>query len=461
MNTHIDVVASHDQPSRGLRSRHLQLMAMGGAIGAGFLLGSGSAIHSTGPGLLVLYLLAGAVMYLLMRALGEMALADPSGGSFSTYATTFLGPRMGFITGWSYWLCVVLVGMTEITAVGILVRHWFPELPQWQPALCAAALFYAINLRPARSFGETEYWFAMIKVVTLGGVLACGIAILFLGIGEVGKHAGVANLWMHGGFFPAGFFGAVAALPIVLFAFGGIEVLALAAAETEKPEQTLPRAIRGLFFRILILYVGSLAIVMMLFPWNSIDPRTSPFILVLQRAGLPAAENVVTLVAVTAILSAGNSVLFAASRMLRSLASASQAPARLRGLSQEGTPQFSVSVCAAAMLIGVALNYFIPERVLGDVMSMVGWLVLFVWATIMLTHLAYRRAVSRGDAKAVSFRVPGAPYSNWLVIATIGFAAVQLLIQGTGAVPFYILLSWFAILLVAYHVTTSQRFRQE
>jgi len=460
MSVQTELIGAQTCHPRGLAGRHLQLMGMGGAIGAGFLLGSGSAIHSAGAGLLLTYLLAGAAMYLMMRALGEVALADPAASSFSTYAMRYLGALAGFITGWSYWVAAVLVGMAEITAVGILLRHWYPDIPQWLPALTATVLLYAINMCPVRSFGEVEYWLAMIKVVTLLGVLVCGVAILFLGLGEVGQHAGISNLWTHGGFFPSGFSGVLAALPVVLFAFGGVEVLALAAAETDRPEQTLPPAVRGLFCRILIIYVGSLAIVMMLFPWNSLDPATSPFIVVLQRAGLPAAQNVLTFVAITAVLSAGNSVLFASSRMLRALANAGQAPAWLNRSSRQGTPQLAVSASAAAMAIGVVLNYLMPERVLGNVMQMVSWLVLMVWAVIMLTHLAYRRALSRGEAKGVSFRLPGAPYSNWLVLATIGFSAFEMAVRGSGAISLCILLAWFALLIFASRAAAGRMRRR-
>jgi AAT family amino acid transporter len=443
------------QPSRTLKGRHLQLMGMGAAIGAGFFLSSGSAIHEAGPGLLLAYLLAGTVMYLIMRALGELALAHPSAGSFTTYATKFLGPLAGFIMGWSYWLGALLVGIAEITAVGILLRPWFPGIPQWVPALGAVVLLFAINIQSVRSFGEAEYWMAMIKVATLLGVLLCGVAIWLFRIGDVGRQASISNLWTYGGFLPNGVSGVLAALPAVVFAFGGVEVIGLAAAETERPEHTLPRAIRGIIYRIIFIYVGSLAIFMILCPWNLFDPTKSPFVLVLQHAGLSAAAGVVTFVAMTALVSSCNCGLFASSRMLRSLASAGQAPLRLQSLSRQGIPHFSVSVSGMAMLIGVGLNYVMPERLFGYLLTIVAWLILLVWANIMLTHLLYRRAVSRGQAKRVSFRMPGAPYTSWLVLLAIGFVAVMLTIHESSVFTLYIVLSWFGLLTVAYLVNAS------
>jgi AAT family amino acid transporter len=394
-------------------------------------------------------------LYLIMRALGELALAHPSAGSFTTYATKFLGPLAGFIMGWSYWLGALLVGIAEITAVGILLRPWFPGIPQWVPALCAVVLLYAINIQAVRSFGEAEYWMAMIKVATLLGVLLCGVAILLFRIGDVGRQASISNLWRYGGFLPNGFSGVLAALPAVVFAFGGVEVIGLAAAETERPEHTLPQAIRGIIYRIIFIYVGSLAIVMMLYPWNRFEPTKSPFVLVLLHAGLSAAAGVVTFVAITAVLSSCNCGLFGSSRMLRSLACSGQAPLRLQSLSRQGIPHFSVSVSGVAMLIGVGLNYVMPERLFGYLLTMVAWLILLVWASITLTHLLYRRAVSRGQAKRVSFRMPGAPYTSWLVLLAIGFVAVMLTIHESSVITLYIVLSWFGLLIVAYLVKAA------
>jgi AAT family amino acid transporter/D-serine/D-alanine/glycine transporter len=396
-----------------------------------------------------------------MRALGELALAYPSAGSFVTYATKFLGPLAGFIMGWSYWLGGLVVGVAEITAVGILLRPWFPGIPQWVPALCAVVLLYAINIQTVRSFGEAEYWMAIIKVATLLGVLLCGVAILLFRIGDVGRQASISNLWTHGGFLPKGFFGVLAALSTVIFAFGGVEVIGLAAAETERPEHTLPRAIRGIIYRIIFIYVGSLAIVMMLYPWDLFEPTQSPFVLVLQRAGLSAAAGIVTFVAITALLSSCNCGLFGSSRMLRSLACSGQAPLRLQSLSRQGIPLFSVSLSGMAMLIGVGLNYVMPERLFGYLLTMVAWLVLLVWANITLTHLLYRRAVSRGQAQRVSFRMPGAPYTSWLVLLAIGFIAVMLVVHESTAITLYIVLAWLGLLIVAYRVTASGYFTRK
>jgi AAT family amino acid transporter len=458
MSTYSSTLPTERQTTRGLKGRHLQLMGMGGAIGAGFFLGSGSAIHEAGPGLLVAYLLAGIVIYLIMRALGEMAVAYPSAGSFTVYVTEFLGSYAGFVIGWSFWFAAVLGGIADMTAVGILVRHWDPAFPQWIAALCTAAVIYAINMRRVRSFGEAEYWMSMIKIVALLGVMICGLAILLFKLGDVGRHSGVSNLWTHGGFLPQGFSGVFTALPFVIFAYAGMEVLGLAAAETEKPEQTLPQAIRGLVYRVLFIYVGSLTVIMMLFPWNVIDPHGSPFIFVLSHAGLSSAASVVTFVAITAIVSSSNSLLFASSRMLRSMASSGQAPRWLERLSDQGVPQLSVSVSGVIMVIGVVLNYLIPEKLFGYILATVAWPILLAWASITVTHLVYRRALSKGEIAGGSFRMPGAPYTNWIILVAIGFVAVMLAMHGTTLTTFYILVGWFGMLTIAYRATVSRSF---
>jgi AAT family amino acid transporter len=446
-----------NQTSHGLKNRHLQLIGIGGAIGAGFFLSSGVAISQAGPALLIAYVLTGAVIFLMMRALGELTLAHPASGSFSSYATQFIGPLAGYITGWSYWLASMLVSIAEITGVGLLLHHWLPHTPQWIPALCATLLLYGINMRAVKSFGETEYWLTTIKVATIVGVLLCGLAILFFKIGSLGQQASVSNLWTHGGFLPNGLHGLLTALPLVIFSYGGVEVIGLAAAETERPEYTLPRAINGIIYRILLFYVGSFAVIMMLSPWNLLDPKESPFVTILTHAGLPAAANVVTFVAITALLSSCNTGLFGTSRMLHALASSGQAPARLQRLNQRNIPSLSVTVSGGILMFGVVLNYLFPEKILGYLLTMVAWLLLWAWSAIALSHLFYRRSLSKEKSSRVNFRMPGSPYTNWAILLVIGLVAVMLAAYGSTRITFYILVSWLGLLTVSYYVNSSRR----
>jgi amino acid transporter, AAT family len=447
--------------SLGLKNRHLQLIGIGGAIGAGFFLGSGAAISQAGPALLIAYVLTGAVIFLMMRALGEMTLAYPAAGSFSSYATQFIGPLVGFITGWSYWLACLLVGVAEMTGVGFLLHHWFPHLPQWIPALCAALLLYGINMRGVRSFGEMEYWLTMIKVATIVAVLLCGFAILLFKIGGLGKQAAISNLWARGGFLPNGMHGLLTALPLVIFSYGGIESIGLASAETERAAYTLPRAINGTLYRILLFYVGSFAVIMMLYPWNLLDPKQSPFVMVLAYAGFPAAANAVTFVAITALLSSCNTGLFGTSRMLHALASSGQAPARLRKLNDQNIPFLSLAVSGSILMFGVVLNYLIPDKILGYLLTMVAWLLLWVWSSIALSHLFYRRAAARDNSRHVIFRMPGSPYTNWAILLVMGVVAVMIAANGSSLITLYLLLSWIASLTLSYYYNRSRRLSEE
>jgi AAT family amino acid transporter/D-serine/D-alanine/glycine transporter len=437
--------------SRSLKNRHLQLMALGGAIGAGFFLGAGAAIRQAGPALLIAYLIAGVMIYFVMRALGELTLAHPSPGSFAAYTSRFIGPLAGFITGWSYWLAFLLVGIAEITGIGLLLHGWYPGIPQWVPTLCATLALYLINMRTVKSFGESEYWLSMIKVVTLIAVLVCGIAVLVFKIGTVDASAHVANLWQYGGILPKGFSGLLAALPLVIFSFGGTEVIGLAAAETDQPERTLPRAINGIFFRILLFYVGTLTIVMMLYPWNSIDPKQSPFVLVLKQAGFSAAAGTLVLVAMSAFFSSTNTFLFGSSRLLHALASSGDAPAHLKRLNKRNVPYLSVTLSGAVLMLGVVLNYFIPDKIFGYLLSAAAWIALWMWTSIMLSHFSYWRTISKSSHERISFRLPGAPYTNWIVVLAIAATALLIAINGTTRITFYIIASWLVILVAAYY----------
>jgi AAT family amino acid transporter len=450
-------VQQTDRASHHLKNRHLRMMALGGAIGAGIFLGSGAAIKQAGPALLIAYLLGGAMVYLVMRALGELTLADPLLGSFAAYATRYIGPLAGFITAWSFWLGFLLVGVAEITGIGLLVHRWYPDVPQWLPALCATLLLFAINMRAIRSFGESEYWLAMIKVVMILAVLLCGLAILIFKIGDVGAHAQVANLWQYGGILPRGFPGLLAALPLVIFSFGGTEVIGLAAAETDRPEETLPRAINGVFFRIMLFYVGSLAIVMMLYPWNSINPKESPFVLVLNQAGFAAAAGTITFVAISAFFSSSNTALYGSSRMLHSLAASGNAPARLQVLNKQNIPYLSVTLSGAVLMVGVGLNYLVPDKIFGYLFSATAWIILWIWTSIMLCHFNYWRALSKDAAPRVSFRLPSAPYTNWAVILAIGVIAVLIAKNGTTRITFYVLAVWLGVLITAHYAKRSRK----
>src|SRR5690242_8015625 len=242
--------------SRGLHSRHIQLIAIGGTIGVGLFLGSAKAIHNAGPGLLLSYVLGGIAVFFIMRALGELLTYRPVAGSFASYATEFVSPFTGYITGWTYWFTWVVTCMAELTAIGIYVHYWLPNTPQWIPALVALFVLYGANLLAVRVYGELEFWFALIKVATIVTLIVAGLVVIFLGVGDLGKTAGFHNLWSHGGFLPFGAMGVILTLQIVMFAYTGVELIGVTAGEAQNPSEVLPRATNNIIYRILIFYIG-------------------------------------------------------------------------------------------------------------------------------------------------------------------------------------------------------------
>jgi AAT family amino acid transporter len=436
--------------ARNLRNRHIQLIAIGGTIGVGLFLGSAKAIHNAGPGLLLAYALGGIAIFFIMRALGELLTYRPVAGSFATYAEEFCGPFAGFVTGWSYWFMWVVIAMAELTAIGIYVRYWFPDVPQWLPALIALVLLYGSNLLAVRVFGELEFWFALIKVATIVVLIVTGLAVVLLHVGSFGGTASFTNLWSHGGFLPFGILGVLLTLQIVMFAYAGVELIGVTAGEAQDPLQALPRATNGIILRILIFYLGALLVIMAVVPWNELSPSVSPFVFVFEKLGVPGAAGIITLVVITAASSSCNSGLFSTGRMLWSLAQRGQAPRAFATLNARQVPAAGIHVSAAVMLLTVALNYLVPKEVFTWVTSITLIGTLWTWGIILISHLAYRRAVQAGRVSAAPFRMPGAPFANWAVLAFLVLVTALLALDPDTRVALYVAPFWFALLGVGY-----------
>jgi len=438
------------QLSRNLRNRHIQLIAIGGTIGVGLFLGSAQAIHNAGPALLIAYLVGGIAIFFIMRALGELLTYRPVAGSFATYAEEFCGPFAGFVTGWSYWFMWVATAMAELTAIGIYVGHWFPQVPQWLPALIALVLLYGVNLLAVRVFGELEFWFALIKVVTIVALILAGLAVIVLHVGSLGPTAGFANLWSHGGFLPFGVRGMLLTIPIVMFAYTGVELIGVTAGEAQDPQRSLPRATNGIILRILIFYLGALTIIMAVVPWDQLSPTVSPFVFVFEKLGVPGAAGIITLVVITAAASSCNSGLFSTGRMLWTLAQRGQAPRSFGALNAQHVPAAGIHLSAGVMLLTVALNYLAPRQVFIWVTSMALIGGLWTWGIILVAHRNYRLAVRAGRAAAAPFRMPGAPVANWLVLAFLVVVAGLLWRDDDTRVAWYVAPLWFGLLGVGY-----------
>ncbi len=441
---------------RGLKDRHIQMIALGGAIGVGLFLGASRAIAVAGPGLLMSYALGGLIVFFIMRALGELLLYRPVAGSFATYAEEFIGPFAGFATGWSYWFTWVTIGMAEITAVAVYVHYWFPELPQWIPALTTLAVLYAVNRISVALFGELEFWFALIKVVTIVAMILIGLAIIFFDITPLGRTASFSNLWSHQGFMPFGILGVVMTLQIVMFAYQGVELIGVTAGEAQNPEKVLPSATNSIIWRILAFYIGALVVMMALVPWNELKPGISPFVFVFERIGIPGAAGLINFVVITAAASSCNSGIFSTGRMLYTLAQFRQAPQAFGKVNRHHLPANAITFSAGLMSIGVLLNYVVPEQVFTWVtsISLIG--ALWTWSVIVIAHLGYRKAVAAGQAKAVAFRMPGAPYMNWVVVAFMVAVGALLALDPSTRVALYVAPVWFALLGIGYRMSRSE-----
>ncbi|WIX04174.1 amino acid permease [Pseudomonas sp. AR5] len=438
---------------RGLKNRHIQLIALGGAIGTGLFLGSAGVLRSAGPSMILGYAIGGLIAFLIMRQLGEMIVEEPVAGSFSHFAHQYWGPFAGFLSGWNYWVLYVLVGMAELTAVGKYVQFWWPEIPTWVTAAAFFVLINLINLTNVKAFGEAEFWFAIVKVVAIIGMILLGLFLLFSGQG--GEQAGITNLWSHGGFFPNGIEGLVMALAIIMFSFGGLELVGITAAEAADPKTVIPKAINQVVYRILIFYIGALTVLLALYPWDSLletlgsaaDPYSgSPFVQIFSLIGSDTAAHLLNFVVLTAALSVYNSGVYCNSRMLYGLAEQGDAPRALLKVNRRGVPVLAIGVSALVTLACVLVNYLVPQNALELLMSLVVAALVINWAMISLAHLKFRKAMQQRGVEP-SFKAFWYPLSNYLCLAFVAaILVIMLWIPGIRmsvyAIPFWVLLLW-------------------
>lgn len=345
---------------RKLSGRHMQMIALGGTIGVGLFMGASATIKWTGPSVLIAYIIAGLFLYLIMRALGEMLYVDPATGSFAKFASEYMHPLFGYLTAWSNIFQFVVVGMSEMIAIGEYFKFWWPGLPAWLPGLVAITFLVLANLISVRMFGELEFWFALIKVVTIVLMIIAGLGVILFGLGNGGRPVGISNLWTHGGFFTGGFTGFCFALSIVLGSYQGVELLGITAGEAENPQPTIVKAVKDTIGRILIFYVGAIFVIVAVYPWNQLSALGSPFVQTFAKIGITFAASLINFVVITAALSGSNSGIYSASRMLYTLADAKQLPRIFTKLNRHGVPFYPVVSVGGGILLGVLLNAILP-----------------------------------------------------------------------------------------------------
>ncbi|MBA5205607.1 amino acid permease [Pectobacterium aroidearum] len=434
---------------RGLKNRHIQLIALGGAVGTGLFLGIAQTIKMAGPSVLLGYAIGGLIAFLIMRQLGEMVVEEPVAGSFSHFAYKYWGDFAGFASGWNYWVLYVLVAMAELSAVGIYVQYWWPDIPTWVSAAVFFLLINAINLANVKVYGEMEFWFAIIKVAAIIGMIVFGGWLLLSGTG--GPEATVTNLWAQGGFFPNGVLGLVMAMAVIMFSFGGLELVGITAAEADDPEKSIPRATNQVIYRILIFYIGSLAILLSLYPWGKVVEGGSPFVMIFHELNSNVVATVLNIVVLTAALSVYNSCVYCNSRMLFGLAKQGNGPKVLETVDRRGVPVVAIGISALATALCVLINYLIPGKAFELLMALVVSALVINWAMISLAHLKFRAQKDK-EGTVTKFKALFYPLGNYICLLFLAGILVIMFLTPGIQISVMLIPVWLIILGVGYFI---------
>lgn len=445
----------HVKLERGLSNRHLQLIAIGGAIGTGLFLGSGKIISLTGPSVLFIYAVIGCMMFFVMRALGEILLSNLNYKTFGDIAKDLIGPWAGFFVSWTYWFTWVTICVADIIAITGYVAYFNPSIPSWLPAVIAAAVLTILNLQPVRFFGEFEFWFALIKIIAILGLIATGVVLLVTGFQnpDTGTSASLAHLFDDGGMFPFGLGGFLLGFQLGIFSFIGVELIGTAAAETKDPHKNLPKAVNSIVLRVLIFYIGALTVIMAITPWRDLSAKDSPFVTTLAYAGFGAAALAINFVVLTSAASSANSGFYSGTRMMHALAGDGHAPRKFALTDSRGVPRravfFSCVFLFAATPILLAGDSVIQAFTL--VSSVASALILFVWSMILISYLSYIRKFPERHASS-TFRAPFPKVAPWVVLAFFAFIIFTMLQAKDTREPLLYTPIWFAILAIAWQL---------
>ena len=438
---------------RGLKNRHIQMIALGGAIGTGLFYGSAQSIALVGPAILLAYLLGGLVIYLIMTMMGEMSTHEPVAGAFSHFSYKYWGEFPGFLAGWNYWFLYILVSMAELSVVGIYIQVWFPEIPLWISSLTVLVLITIINLFSIKIYGEFEFWFALIKVLAIMLLIALGVYLILTGV----DGASISNLWAHDGFFPFGVKEFLLSLVIVMFSFGGTELIGITAGEADDPKKSIPKAIKQVIWRILLFYVLSIAVLMILHPWNEIGTDGSPFVIIFQEMGFgivntPMGEinipaTFFNIVVLSAAISVYNSGIYSNGRMLFGLAEQGNAPKIFLKLNRNSAPFIAILFSSLCTLVAVIINFTVPEGAFMRIMSLAVAAATITWGLIVIVQYKFRKQV---DLKALTFKVPFYPYSNYFALAFLALLLVMMTQSGSMIYAVIVIPIWIIALYIGF-----------
>lgn len=443
---------------RNLKARHVEMIALGGTIGVGLFMGSASTIQTAGPSVLLCYGIAGIVIFFIMRIMGEMLYLEPITGSFASYGYKYISPFIGYLTAWCYWFLWFTVGLSEITAIGIYVKYWFPLVPPWISAFVGMLIIVLANISAVKYYGEFEFWFSLIKITTIIVMIVIGLGVILFGFGYGGQSIGFSNLWSHGGFFPNGLTGMLAALCIVTASFQGIEVIGITAGEAQHPKSTLRKAIKGITWRILIFYIGAIFIVITIYPWNELNMLGSPFVMIFTKIGITAAAGIINFVVLTAALSGCNSGIYSAGRMLYTLAQNKQAPQWFGKLSEAGIPRNAIIFTVCLLGIGVVLNYLIPDsKLFLYIYSASVFPGMISWFVLAIAQRKFRQAHGKEAIATHPFKSPLYPFSNYFCIIFLIMVTFGMWINDDTRLSLIIGWIFCAILAIYYFLCLSKR----
>lgn len=437
---------------RNLKNRHIQLIAIGGAIGTGLFMGSGKTISVSGTSIILTYAIIGFFIFFVMRAMGEILLSNLKHKTFTEFCTQYISQWAGYFIGWSYWLAWVVVAIADCTVISSYMKFWFPDIPTWAPAFGVLAIMFALNMFAVKIFGEVEFWFALIKVIAIVALIITGLVMISLSVtSPQGVVASLSHLTADGVVFPYGISGFFAGFQIAIFSFAGVELIGTTAAESHDPNKTLPKAINSVPVRVIIFYVLALSCIISLSSWPNIHIDQSPFVQVFLIAGLPAAAGMINLVVLTSAMSAANSGVFATSRMLCSLSGNGQAPKLFKALSKSSIPVRGLVFSCLCMCAGLVILFIIPEAMTAFTMltTISAILFIFAWVMIMVAYILYRKIDPQLHI-ASNFKMPGGLLMPWVVLAFFAFVIVLLALERDTLYAMLCMPIWFVILAVAY-----------
>lgn len=461
---------TNEQPknhlNRSLTSGQMEMIALGGTIGVGLFMGSTSTIKWTGPSVLLAYAFVGIVLYIVMRALGEMIYLKPGTGSFADYATDYIHPLAGYLTKWSNVFQFIVVGISEVIAVTQYLNYWWPNLPDWVSGLVVIITLALANLASAKAYGALEFWFALIKVVTIILMIIIGFLVILLGFGNNWQPIGFSNLWSHGGFFTGGFTGFMFSLSIIVGSYQGIELLGITAGEAAEPKHAIVSAVKSIVWRILIFYIGAIFVIVTIYPWDQLANIGSPFVETFSKVGIAGAAGIINFVVLTAAMSGANSGIYSSSRMLFKLSLDKEAPKIFSRLSKHVVPNVAILAISGGILIGFILNILLTTfskntaNIFVVVYSSSVLPGMVPWFVILLSELRFRRQ-NKHELKEHPFKLPLYPISNYFAIISLVIITIFMFINPDTRLSVSVGAGFLILLSIFYFIRHGNKATQE